>query len=345
MDTIRTMPGEDSADVFLHHRDAVLEALLSDSSFGAETHEVQRPPLEHLQSGEFGSAEAPPIPGPEPISSPGGGRPGPTASERILALLNGQGADAFEPMNAASSLPETSPAKPAAGASSPAEPPAARRTATRFSASARDLLARVRNPKVALGIGGAVVVMLIVALTTTGGRERPAAVQSALATTAAGPTATAAPTTTAPSVGSAVEVKSAQSHCPPGGTPAMDAFAGAGKAWSCPRAYKVDGEILTIDLGRSYRIDSIGLVPGWDSIGSDGVDQWTKYRTTSRVSYRFDDPNSTTYTQQTLDQRTLVVTKVNPEVSATRIVLTVLASKGDPTVNTIALSSIVITGH
>ncbi|WP_280455363.1 hypothetical protein [Nocardia brasiliensis] len=65
----------------------------------------------------------------------------------------------------------------------------------------------------------------------------------------------------------------------------------------------------------------------------------------SRVSYQFADPDTTTYTQQTLDQRALVVTKLAPPVSASKIVLTVLASKGDPTVNTVAISSIMIIGR
>ncbi len=126
----------------------------------------------------------------------------------------------------------------------------------------------------------------------------------------------------------------------------MDAFSGEpGKAWSCARAFKVDGQVLNIDLGKTYQIDSIGIVPGWDSVSKDGADQWAKYRTVSRVSYQLDDDRATVYTQQTLDQRTLVVTKLDPPIRASRIVLTVLESKGEPTINVTAISSIVLMGH
>lgn len=126
----------------------------------------------------------------------------------------------------------------------------------------------------------------------------------------------------------------------------MDAFSGEpGKAWSCARAYQVDGQIIRIDLGKTYEIESIAIVPRWDHVGTDGVDQWAKFRTVSRVSYQFDDKDDTVYTQETLDQRTLVETRIEPPVQASEIVLTVLESSGASSVNTTAISSIVITGR
>ncbi|KAA8880581.1 discoidin domain-containing protein [Nocardia colli] len=208
---------------------------------------------------------------------------------------------------------------------------------------ARALAAQFRKPKVALTIAAALAVVVVLLLITSGGGEQP----SKLAIAGSGPTAAPAATTTAavPAAGR-IKVASAQSHCPPGSTPGMDAFdAQPGKAWSCVRAYSVDGQVLRIDLGKTYEIDSIGLVPGWDKIGSDGVDQWSKYRTASEVSYRFDDVDGSLYRQATLDQRTLVVTELKPPVRASQVVLTVLKSRGDPGVNTVAISSIVINGH
>jgi hypothetical protein len=126
----------------------------------------------------------------------------------------------------------------------------------------------------------------------------------------------------------------------------MDAFSGEpDKAWSCPRAYKIDGQVLRIDLGKEYKIDSIAIVPGWDHVATDGTDQWTKFRTVSRVSYQLNDDDKTTYTQETLDQRSLVVTQIEPPIEASEITLTVLKSSGDTSANTVAISSIVITGQ
>ncbi|WP_330179423.1 discoidin domain-containing protein [Nocardia sp. NBC_01503] len=337
------MPDKDPGDIFLQHREAVLEALLSDPALGwTGAPATEQPPFGELDD-DF---DVPGAAAPDPAPSSGGG---PKASERILALLNGHTATSEFEWSDYAPPAEKAPELPAAEETADklgAPGRGARSPVARFADPIRDLALRARQPKVALAVAGVLVLVVVLALLTSGGEPENTSGQTVLAT-ATGPAnpAPAQPTSTAPAAGTPIQIKSAQSHCPPGGTPAMDAFAGTGKAWSCPRAYKVDGQILVIDLGRSYRVDSIGLVPGWDAIGSDGGDQWAKYRTASRISYKFDDANATTYTQQTLDQRALVVTKVSPEISATKIVLTVLESKGDPTVNSVALSSIVVTGH
>ncbi|WP_067694227.1 hypothetical protein [Nocardia jejuensis] len=332
------MPDTDPGDVFLQHREAVLEALLSDPSLNwTGTPEPEQTRLDGVDEDPF-------TPGLTPASGNG-----PKASERILALLNGQNADTdtersdYVPADTDyAQTPGTEDNTQSSASSSDSRASLARR-----GAPIRALLPRIREPKVALAIAAACTLVVALAILTSGGETEPTNNPAVLATGTGSPdpltpTQPATPTT---AVGSPIQIKSAQSHCPPGGTPAMDAFAGTGKAWSCPRAYKVDGQILIIDLGRSYRVDSIGVVPGWDASTPDGVDQWVKYRTASRVSYRFDDANATTYTQQTLDQRALVITKVSPEISATKIVVTVLESKGDPVLNSIALSSMVVTGH
>lgn len=360
LDTIPNMPAEDPGDVFLRHRGAVLDALLSDPAFGEvgpATEPVSSGPLAgDPDFGDPGTDGAPlfgaaaSLEGAMPESAPPPRRSsdGPKASERIIALLNGQPSDSAPGLDfssdysdvAAKQPPPAEPAESASGAGRPAKargPEAAERAA--------DLAKKLKNPKVALAVCGVLAVLLILALVTTGGKDdAPAADRIAVIT----PSATAAPTSKPSEAASSgtITVKSATAHCPPGSTPGMDAFSGQqGKAWSCARAYKVDGQVLSIDLGKTYQIDSIGIVPGWDSVGGDGVDQWTKYRTASRVSYQFDDPNQTTYTQQTLDQRTLVVTKFEVPVQASKVTLRILESKGDPTINTTAISSIVITGH
>ncbi|MFE4459148.1 discoidin domain-containing protein [Nocardia tengchongensis] len=342
------MPDEDPGDVFLHRRAVVLDALLSDPVLTGPS-DIEEVDLLDIAGteGDLFAAELP-----HTDEAPSAGRDsggGPKASERILALLNG------DPGGSPAALDFSAPTARAPGASDPeaessqatrpAEPAAASAAATWIRYPLRDLLAVVRRPKVALAICAALVVLLVVVLVLSGGGQPPERPTYAVPTqgpVGPAPTTSVAPTTPAAST---LTVKSAQSHCPAGGTPGLDAFVGPGKAWSCPRAYRVDGQVLTIDLGGNYTVESIGLVPGWDAIASDGADQWPKFRTASRVSYQFDDPNTTVYTQQTLDQRALVVTTMKPPVRASRIVLTVVESKGDAATNIVALSSIVITGH
>ncbi|MEV6139387.1 discoidin domain-containing protein [Nocardia sp. NPDC051990] len=353
------MAAEDPGDVFLRHRGAVLDALLSDPSFGENdpaTGSVLSGPLvgdPELGEPDFGgdpfsgamSAGSAQGALPETDPPPRRSSDGPKASERIIALLNGQQSDAAPTMDFSADYSDVSAKQPppeestrsASGASKTRGPDTAEQIA--------QLAKKLKNPKIALAVCGVLAVLLIIALVSTGGKDDSQTPDRIAVIT---PSATAAAPTSKsePAPSGTIAPKSATANCPPGSTPGMDAFGGQqGKAWSCVRAYKVDGQVLTIDLGKIYQIDSIGIVPGWDSIGSDGVDQWTKYRTASRVSYKFNDTNKSGYTQQTLDQRTLVVTKFEVPVQASKIVLTIQESKGDPTINTTAISSIVITGH
>ncbi|MEV0297703.1 discoidin domain-containing protein [Nocardia sp. NPDC050710] len=333
------MSGADPGDVFLHHRVAILDALLADPAFASSGAGADP---------EFGDAAtgwSAAMPGPD--SMPSGPQvrrraAGPKASDRINALLNGHATEADPPADFSSEFAEAVTRNTEATGSKSEAPPAAERPDRK---SAPDLLTRLKQPKVALAIAGVCVVLLVLVLVLTGGEDQKPQDRVLVITATPTAAATAPPTSAAP-VAKTLQVQSAVANCPPGSTAGMDAFGGQqGKAWSCVRAYKIDGQILTIDLGKSQQIDSIGIVPGWDHIDADGQDQWTKYRTVRRVSYQFDDSAATTYTQQTMDQRTLVVTKIDPPVTASKIVLTVLESKGAPSINTTAISSIVITGR
>ncbi len=367
MDTILNMPAEDPGDVFLRHRSAVLDALLADpglepngaAAVGEPSASVTGTAVlgEELSGDDTGSAEssAAALAGADvPESARRRPSSGPKASDRILALLNGQPADSSAGLEftadhseAAASRLRAS-AEPAETRQEPTPPAPEQKSAASKPASVGELgktaVVHLRKPKVALAVAGVLVLLLILVLMTTGGEDQSS--QNVVVTQASGgtPLQTSAPPATP--AASPIQVQSAKAHCPQGSTEGMDAFSGeSGKAWRCPRAYKVDGQVLTIDLGKTYQVDSIGIVPGFDAVGSDGIDQWNKYRTVSRVSYRFDDANATTYTQQTLDQRNVVTTEIKPAVSASKITLTVLESKGDPSVNITAISSIVITGH
>lgn len=370
MDTILTMPAEDPGDVFLRHRSAVLDALLADpgleptgaAAVGEPSASVTGTAVlgDELASDDTDSAEASSasLAGPEISGAPESARrrlsSGPKASDRILALLNGQPPDSSAGLEFTADHSEAAASRlrasgePAETRSEPKPPAPEQKSAASRPTSVGELgktaVVHLRKPKVALAVAGALVLVLILVLVTTGGEDNSS--QNVVVTQASGgtPLQTSAPPATP--AAAAIQVQSAKAHCPQGGTDAMEAFSGeSGKAWRCPRAYRVDGQVLTIDLGKTYQVDSIGIVPGFDAVGSDGTDQWNKYRTVSRVSYRFDDANATTYTQQTLDQRNVVTTEIKPAVSASKITLTVLESKGEPSVNTTAISSIVITGH
>ncbi|MFI5715867.1 discoidin domain-containing protein [Nocardia sp. NPDC051750] len=374
------MPDADPGDVFLRHRGAILDALLSDPYFGYldidPADEIDADPADGISAVSApagvstppldGSLFAGPESGPqdrlgrdddlsaalgaEPVevSMPRRSSAGPSASERINALLSGQTATAgndFGPdyaQAAADRINREAQDRQETTEQSAAEAGPAENEKSSPQQMVQEVTTQLRKPRVALAVAAVVALLIVVLLVFTGGENdeqtRPLAVTPA-------PTAAAPPPTDVAETGGTLQVEDAQAQCPPGSTEGMDAFSGEpDKAWSCVRAYKVDGQILRIDLGKEFKVDSIGIVPGWDHVGSDGTDQWSKFRTVSRVSYEFDD-DKTTYTQETLDQRSLVVTKIEPPVTASEIVLTVLKSGGESSANTVAISSIVITGQ
>ena len=358
------MSDQDLADDFVRHRGAVLDALLSEPALsvgqaGAAPGSGREAAVDPPSAGVYRS-----VADSAPVERPDAGRAstGPKASDRIMALLNGEASGGPSGLEFTSDFADrtgsrlsspaeskTEPVAPESNADTPAQQqkPAAPGGA---AGSAQQVLAMVRRPKVALALAGVLAVVIVLVLVTTGGGKDGGG-QAVKVVTAAASAPSAAPSSSssagpgAPAAGSVITPRAAVSNCP-AGTPGMDAFSGqAGKAWSCVRAYHVDGQVLTIDLGKTYQIDSIGIVPGWDSVGSDGSDQWEKFRTVSWVSYRFNDPGETAYRQQTMDQRGVVLSKISPAVMASKTTLTVTESKGESSINTTAISSIVITGQ
>ncbi|MEU1985841.1 hypothetical protein [Nocardia sp. NPDC019395] len=371
------MPEADSGDVFLRNRGAILDAILADPAFGLsgnspdETLEPEPSPglvgsdvafdeslLAPAPSHRDPSAESA-VPEPAgvgsfaagPDSGPAVSRPrrstaGPSASERINALLSGQMPDtqtgSLATENAervADRLNSTAPPEAEPQRATEAEPSRAERQSPQEIA--REVADQLRKPRVALAVAAVVALVIVVLLVLTGGKE-----ESETQPLAVTPAPTQEAPQTEPSGSGTIQPESAEAKCPTGGTDGMDAFSGEpDKAWSCPRAFKIDGQVLRIDLGKEYEIDSIGVVPGWDHVDTDGTDQWTQNRTVSRLSYEFNDDEKTTYTQETLDQRSLVVTEMKKPIKASEIVLTVLKSSGDTSSNTVAISAIVITGQ
>jgi hypothetical protein len=368
------MPEENPGDVFLRHSDAVLDALLADPGFeqssttgtaavvGATGGPAARATAVIPPDEAASLPPATPLPSAEELvtaasaasgsSTTAARRSGPKASETINAILSGRIPPSATlpdyadlPNATASGAGESAVVRPPdpphhddpnAGKPVPSDP---------FAMLVQRALALRKRPKLLIAIGAAFVVLLILLLIATSGHSSGPS-EPLVITPSPRPAATTTPPPGQASGSSPIQVKSATSSCPPGSTSAMDAFdSQSGKAWDCVRAYSVDGQVMTIDLGKSYSVDSIGIVPGWDHVDPDGTDEWTKHRTVHMISYQFNDSNQTTYTQETMDQRTEVVTKIDPPVTASKITLTVLESSGDKSVNDTALSSVVITGH
>ncbi|WP_227983721.1 hypothetical protein [Nocardia spumae] len=348
------MPAEDQGDLFLRHRGAVLDTLLSDPSFGspeftADDDPAAGPAASSADADSFAAvSNSDSMPSARKVSS------GPKASDRIMALLSGESSAGSAQLEFTSDFSERSArlgANSEESGQQAAPAPESRDKAAEPKPAGgpefpRTLLIQLRKPKVALAVAGVLALLLILVLVTTGGKKDDPDRLAVVTPVAAAPPSSKPESAAPESTSGPIKPRSAEAHCPAGSTDAMDAFSGEpGKAWACVRAFKIDGQVMTIDLGKKYQVDSIGIIPGWDSVGSDGADQWDKYRTASRVSYLLNDPSATRYTQQTLDQRSLVVTKISPAVSASKITLTIQQSKGDPSAKATAISSIVITGH
>jgi hypothetical protein len=93
----------------------------------------------------------------------------------------------------------------------------------------------------------------------------------------------------------------AAESCPAGST-AAQTMAGADprNAFVCVRN-GLDGQVIDIDLGKTYVITAISLTPGWVGLDASGVSQWAQHRVITTVQYRFNDTDRTLITQQTGD--------------------------------------------
>lgn len=77
--------------------------------------------------------------------------------------------------------------------------------------------------------------------------------------------------------------------CLPGSTAAQAVASGdPTQAWVCVRG-GVDGQVLTIELGRTMAVTAIRITPGWVGTDASGSDQWLQHRVVSRVSWILTD--------------------------------------------------------
>lgn len=123
----------------------------------------------------------------------------------------------------------------------------------------------------------------------------------------------------------------AQNSCAEGSTPAqtmsgMDPH----NAFVCVRAGG-DGQVITIDLGRTYVLTAVSLTPGWVGQDASGVSQWSQHRVVSIVQWSFpDDPSIPPVMQNTQNVHGEAVQPIK-RVLASRIQMLIRYTSRPPT--------------
>lgn len=132
----------------------------------------------------------------------------------------------------------------------------------------------------------------------------------------------------------------ASAACPPGST-AAQAVAGddPGRAWVCVRN-GVDGQVFTLDLGRTMVITAVSITPGWVGTDSSGADQWPAHRVITRVQWIFNDNATTVVTQLTGNVHGEAVQPIpHRGVLASKITAIILETSRPPTDSTTTTSA------
>ncbi|MBV8928931.1 MAG: hypothetical protein JO152_07390, partial [Mycobacteriaceae bacterium] len=95
----------------------------------------------------------------------------------------------------------------------------------------------------------------------------------------------------------------ASANCPAGSTSAQALTDTAtDSAWVCVRGGQgtaVDGQVLHIDLDKSYVLTAVSVTPGWVAKTPGGKEEWLQHRVVSRLQYIFNDTDRTIVTQDT----------------------------------------------
>jgi hypothetical protein len=120
----------------------------------------------------------------------------------------------------------------------------------------------------------------------------------------------------------------ASANCPPGSTSAQSLTdTTSDSAWVCVRGAQgatVDGQVLRIDLGRSYVLSAVSVTPGWVAKTPGGKDEWLQHRVVTRLQYIFNDVDNTIFTQDAGNTHGPVTTPLPKKVLASRITVVIL---------------------
>jgi hypothetical protein len=122
----------------------------------------------------------------------------------------------------------------------------------------------------------------------------------------------------------------ASAACPPGSTSAQTlSGTDPANAFVCVRD-GVDGQVVDIDLGKTYVVSAISITPGWIGQDSSGASQWTQHRVVTRVQYLLTNgEDRTVLTQDTGDVHGEAVQPIK-RVLASRITMLVLQTSRPP---------------
>jgi hypothetical protein len=121
----------------------------------------------------------------------------------------------------------------------------------------------------------------------------------------------------------------ASANCPAGSTSAQT-LAGADptNAFVCVRDL-VDGQVIRLDLSKTYVITAISITPGWVGKDSSGASQWAQHRVVTRVQYVFNDTDRTMIVQDTGNVHGEAVQPVK-HVLASKITMLILQTSRPP---------------
>jgi len=126
----------------------------------------------------------------------------------------------------------------------------------------------------------------------------------------------------------------ASANCPAGSTSAQALTdIASDSAWVCVRGApggQVDGQVLHIDLGRSYLLTAVSVTPGWVAKTPGGKDEWLSHRVVTRLQYDFNDDERTILTQDTANTRGPVTTPLAHRVLASRVTVIILQTSRPP---------------
>jgi hypothetical protein len=126
----------------------------------------------------------------------------------------------------------------------------------------------------------------------------------------------------------------ASSDCPPGSTAAQSvADPNSTTPWVCVRS--VDGQVLEIDLGRTFVITAVSIVPGAvnkTETNPDQPDPWLQHRVVTRVQWQFNDTDRTVKNQNTGNVRGEAVEPIRPGVLASKITVIIQETNRPPAI-------------
>ena len=197
-----------------------------------------------------------------------------------------------------------------------------------------DANAGAKKTALVLGVGlVAAVVAIFAGLTMFSRHDPPARQATPRASVAAQPTAAPASSPAPPDSDQAVPF-TASANCPAGSTSAQALTDTASdSAWVCVRGApggQVDGQVLHIDLGRSYLLTAVAITPGWVAKTPGGKDEWLAHRVVTRLQYIFNDDERTIFTQDTANTHGPVTTPLPKKVLASRVTVIILQTSRPP---------------